>query len=136
VIKLPLNLQNISLSKYMKEKQDWNYNLINNSQHLISHSKQHTQCYWIKTDNDQDLNSLVGYPDLKQIYKPLKNQCILSANFYYFHNGVDDGMRIRFLLFWIPFAILTVLCIVILIMKLSKWRSNGSYVSAYYQLTK
>jgi hypothetical protein len=42
-------------------------------------SMQKPECYWIKTDNDIEIDSLIGYPEIDEIYKPIENECHTSS---------------------------------------------------------
>ncbi len=129
-------MQNLSLTKYLKEKEDWNQELID-SQNIIKNSKQHTQCYRIKTDNDHDLNPLLGYPDINHIYEPLKHECKQSLQF--FKSGIhtnEESINYSFVLILTLFVTIMALIIVFIIINYLKSRSHDNHVSAYFKLLK
>ena len=71
----PSKYANKSFTQYLKEKDDWDMKLIKKSQHLLKYSKQRLTCYWLKTPEDTELDHLIGYPDLKNVYKPPQIEC-------------------------------------------------------------
>ncbi len=71
IIKLPVKLQNMSLSKYLVEKQNWD----NNYQNLIKFGGQRQTCYYIKKPNDYELNYLVSYPQNLKEYRLPESKC-------------------------------------------------------------
>jgi len=120
----------------IKQRYLWNQELID-SQNIIKYSKQHTQRYWIKTDNDQDLNPLLGYPDINHIYEPLKQECKQSVQF--FKSGIhtnEESINYSFILIFILFVTIMALIIVFIIINYLKSRSHDNHVSAHFKLLK
>ena len=72
---------NSGLIDYISSKHDWNQTVLNKSYDIMISAKQKMECYWIKQDDDIELGS-VGYPQLKQSYKPPESQCKLRENSY------------------------------------------------------
>lgn len=64
-----------SLTEYVSEKQNWNQTVLNSSHQIMLTSRQTLQCYWIKADEDQDIEEWIGYPELTQTYSPPQMQC-------------------------------------------------------------
>jgi hypothetical protein len=71
IIKRPTELQNMSLTKYLIEKKDWD----SNSQYLIKFGEQRQACYWIKGPKDIELDYLVSYPPNLKEYVPPETEC-------------------------------------------------------------
>ena len=71
--------QNSGLIDYISSKHDWNQRVLNKSYDIMISAKQKMECYWIKADDDIELGS-VGYPQLKQLYKPPESQCNLRED--------------------------------------------------------
>ena len=70
---------NSGLIDYISSKHDWNQTVLNKSYDIMISAKQKMECYWIKAKDDIELGS-VGYPQLKQLYKPPEIQCNLREN--------------------------------------------------------
>lgn len=108
MINLPLSLQNLSFTKYILEKTDWDQSLLNNSNYIISDAKQKPQCYWIKSQADVELHSLIGYPQINQIYSPPEYEC------QYNNVGIDkysseSGSKTLWIIFVITFLVVCIL---------------------------
>ena len=63
--------------QYLLEKKDWNQSALDQSYQFMLKAKQKLECYYIKTENDIEFDELIGYPEVKQIYKPPERGCLI-----------------------------------------------------------
>ncbi|CAG2181955.1 unnamed protein product, partial [Oppiella nova] len=66
------------LIDYIRAKSGWNETVITKTNELILKSKQKLECFIFRTGLDLEFNELIGYPNVKQVYKPVKYDCKAS----------------------------------------------------------
>ena len=95
--------------QYLVEKRDWNQTLLDQSYQLMLKAKQHLECYVIKAESDLEFDEPIGYPEVRQIYKPPERQCLMKHNSIEIHSNLTIVLLIAFIAITIAVIIASVL---------------------------
>jgi len=60
------------------------------SKNIMLKSMQKPECYWLKTEDDIEIDSLIGYPQIDEIYKPIENECYTGRESKHQNNSNFD----------------------------------------------
>ena len=63
----------------------------------------------IKTENDIEFDELIGYPEVKQIYKPPERQCLMKQDLHNIYSHFTNVLIITFISITIAIIIVFVL---------------------------
>ncbi|XP_054153127.1 DBH-like monooxygenase protein 1 [Oppia nitens] len=73
--------------EYLLNKQNWDVMDVNKSQHLMTGGKHNVECHMIPTDTAKQIKEVIGYPNVEQIYRPIRSQCKAS-------NELNNGLPV------------------------------------------
>ena len=104
-----IDSKTVLTKQYLIEKRDWNQTVLDQSYQVMLEAKQHLECWLIKAENDLEFDEPIGYPEVRQIYKPPERQCLLIHNSIEIHSNLTNVLLIAFIAITIAVIIVSVL---------------------------